>query len=68
MFASASVCLPPHSLVFLLGFAEQFQDVDGPWFCDTIGPPWLCPFWRLSLGMVCFLFHNPGGELKRDIL
>ncbi len=45
MCATASVRLPPHSLVFLLGFAEQFQDVNGPWFCDTIGPPWLCPFW-----------------------
>ena len=56
----------PHSLVFLLGFAEQLQDVDGPWFCDTIGPPWLCPLWWLSLSMVCFLFHNPGGELKHS--
>lgn len=58
------LCAFTHSLVLLLGFAEQFQDVDGSCFCDTVSPPWLCPLRWLSLGMVCFLFHNPGGRVK----
>ena len=56
----------PHSLVFLFGFAEQLQDVDGPWFCNSIGSSSLCPLWSLSLGKVCFVFHNPA-EIQHDL-
>lgn len=62
-----TVCLPPHPLVFFLGFAEQLQDIDAAGFCDSIGSPRLCPLRWLFLGMVCFMFHNPGTELKHDI-
>lgn len=66
MFASPVVYLLPHSLIFFLGLAEQFQDVDGLWLCNTIGPSQLRPLWWLSLGMVCFLFYNPRGQWKLD--
>lgn len=61
-YTNKIVLLLAHPLIFLLGLAEQLQDVDGLWLCDTIGPPWLRPLWRPSLGVVCFLFYNPTGE------
>lgn len=34
-----------HSVVFLLGFAEEFQDVDRPRLCEPVHPVMLCPLW-----------------------
>lgn len=57
---------PHHPLVFLLGFAEQLQDVDGPRLCDTIGPLWFRSLRRSPLGVFCFLLHDPQGQFERD--
>lgn len=45
MRASASVCSSPYSLVFLLGFAEEFQDVDRPRLGEPVHPVMFRPLW-----------------------
>lgn len=51
-----------HSVVFLLGFAEELQDVDGPRLCQPVHPVMLCPLWGHSLGVARFLLHNSAAQ------
>lgn len=70
--ASVGICVSgvcfPHSLVFLFGFAEEFQDVDRPGLCQPVCPVTLCPLRRLSLGVAHLLFHDSAAQQKWDKL
>lgn len=63
------MCTHTYSFIFILGFAEHFQDINGSIFTTTVSPAGAPSVMCNLLGSLSFLFYHPtnGKKKKKEV-